>query len=654
MDRLSIKQKLLLPGLVALMVLILSLTLFWAKRYSDQLHQGFDTEIGTATFFIAAPLTEAVWDFNTNLAISTLDGLQSVSSFQFARVTSGNDDFATFHVADAWDQMWDEAAAMLPTDSEEVVKIYQDGLNISRTPLIGEDGTAIGQLITGFASTEIESRVRQANLVASGIGAVAFIAFASMLYVIALSVSRPIQDVVSTISGLQGGQTDIEIPSAERGDEIGLLGRALVSFRDSIIETKKMEREKINAEAAQRASEEEKVATDRAREKEMARLAQEQAEAEQKRLLHEKELQSKQQSERAEQMAEQQVVVETLGKALHALSEGDLTIDIAHSFPIEYEKLRLDFNAALEELKRTIEAVVNNASSIKNESGEIASAADELSKRTEKQAATLEETAAALDELSSSVRSAAEGANEASDASAEAQTEAELGGEIAMQAVQAMGAIQKSSEEISKITNLIEEIAFQTNLLALNAGVEAARAGEAGRGFAVVATEVRALAQRSSDAVNEINTLISTSSEQVGQGFELVSKTGEALTSIVKAASQIRSQVETIATSTNEQAAGLNEINTAMNELDHFTQQNAAMFEETTAASFALTSEADALSAVVSKFSLATPLEQLAPPREKEAIRKVESVSPVEKRAVGNLALKADPELSVNNGWEDF
>ncbi|WP_299154807.1 methyl-accepting chemotaxis protein [uncultured Tateyamaria sp.] len=347
---------------------------------------------------------------------------------------------------------------------------------------------------------------------------------------------------------------------------------------------------------------------------------------------------------------EQTGVVLALGDALQRLANGDLTTELSQNIPEDYQTLRTNFNLALVALRDALTTVTQNVQSIRSETTEITSAADDLSRRTERQAATLEETAAALDELTSSVRSAAEGADAASKMSGDAQANAERGGEIAGQAVHAMDGIKASSQEISKITSVIDDIAFQTNLLALNAGVEAARAGEAGRGFAVVATEVRALAQRSSDAAREINTLISTSAEQVEQGVDLVDRTGTALSAIVSSVAEISERVAEIASSAREQSAGLNEINVAVNELDHVTQQNAAMFEETTAASHALTSEADALAAAVAKFQLGSAAEAkdvvLAPTQPRSAF-----AAPI----AGNTALALDTEITAaETGWEEF
>lgn len=360
--------------------------------------------------------------------------------------------------------------------------------------------------------------------------------------------------------------------------------------------------------------------------------------------------------ERTRSTQEQSDVVALLGASLNNLAEGDLMTGINVDVPATYEKLRSDFNATVTSLHQALSLVAQNSDSIRNETAEITSAADDLSRRTEKQAATLEETAAALDELTVSVRSAAQGADDASKMSADAQRNAQQGGDIAREAVVAMDGIKTSSQEISKITNVIDDIAFQTNLLALNAGVEAARAGEAGRGFAVVATEVRALAQRSSDAAREINELITSSSDQVSQGVDLVDRTGEALASIVKSVADISERVSSIATSAREQASGLAEINTSVNELDHVTQQNAAMFEETTAASHALTSEADALASAVARFQIDRAEENSEKPIPKPsvsssttAVHEPSSVSATQGSAALDIYAQVDTD-----GWEEF
>lgn len=307
-------------------------------------------------------------------------------------------------------------------------------------------------------------------------------------------------------------------------------------------------------------------------------------------------------AERNKLQVAQEHVVETLRICLEKLAEGDLTTRIETAFTDEYDRLRVDFNEAVGHLHTAMRGVIENAEMIQGEASEISNAADDLSSRTEHQAATLEQTASALDELTASVKSSADGAAAANALVDVARRDAEASGNVVHEAVGAMGEIENSSLQISKITGVIDDIAFQTNLLALNAGVEAARAGEAGRGFAVVASEVRALAQRSSQAAREINALISVSDAQVRRGVDLVGQAGKALSDIVGSVQKISKNVAEIALSAQEQSAGLAEINTATNQLDQVTQQNAALFEETTAASHALTREAAALTRYMGRF----------------------------------------------------
>ena len=235
---------------------------------------------------------------------------------------------------------------------------------------------------------------------------------------------------------------------------------------------------------------------------------------------------------------------------------------------------------------------------------EISQASDDLSRRTEQQAASLEETAAALEQITATVARSAEGATEAGGVVRGAQSEAVDGQAVVGRAIAAMGEIERSSSEIGAIIGVIDEIAFQTNLLALNAGVEAARAGDAGRGFAVVASEVRALAQRSASAAKEIKTLITESGRQVGAGVALVGDTGHALERIAGQIQRLTVIAEEIAASSHEQSSGLQQVNIAVNQMDQVTQQNAAMVEESTAASHALASDAVELDRMMGQFAL--------------------------------------------------
>ncbi|WP_298916571.1 PAS domain S-box protein [uncultured Roseobacter sp.] len=306
----------------------------------------------------------------------------------------------------------------------------------------------------------------------------------------------------------------------------------------------------------------------------------------------------------AQDITERRRVVEELQLAMKRLAKGDLSTPITERFPEEYAALKADFNDAQDHLKASIQAVLQSNQKISEGTTEISSASDELSRRTESQASSLEQSAAAITQMAASVKSTAEIAENTRDVVDKTKTRASAGSGVMTDARNAMDAISSSSSEISKITEVIDDIAFQTNLLALNAGVEAARAGEAGRGFAVVASEVRALALRSSEAATQIAKLISTSVDQVKEGVDLVSKTGESLSEIENFVADLANMVGNIAAAASEQSSGLGEITSAIGSLDDVTQKNAAMFEETNAATQLLANEVTSLGQITSSFKI--------------------------------------------------
>lgn len=281
--------------------------------------------------------------------------------------------------------------------------------------------------------------------------------------------------------------------------------------------------------------------------------------------------------------------------AVAACSNGDLAALLTVPMQGEMEQLRQNFNGALGNISALVGTIQQSVQTILGETENLAAASGDLGRRTEQQAASLEQTASAINELSASVESSSQGARNAANVVGRTRTRSTEGRAVVDQTVTAMNDIAGSSGRISKITDVIDDIAFQTNLLALNAGVEAARAGESGRGFAVVASEVRALAQRSSDAAREIADLIATSQKQVNEGVNLVNQTGTMLGEIDGLVAEVDRLVQEIAAAAGEQSTGLGEINSAVNQLDQVTQQNAAMFEETAAAVAALRSMASSL-----------------------------------------------------------
>ncbi len=311
-------------------------------------------------------------------------------------------------------------------------------------------------------------------------------------------------------------------------------------------------------------------------------------------------------AEEASELAAQRqaVVVQALSEALDKLAKGDLTYRLSENFDSSYQKLRDDFNTAIETLGATIGSIAGGAREVADASKEISEAAINLSQRTEEQAASLEQTSASMEEIAATVRNNADNAKRANDLTRGAHEVADRSGEVVGQAVSAMARIEESSHRISDIISVIDEIARQTNLLALNAAVEAARAGEAGRGFAVVASEVRSLAQRSSQAAKDIKDLISNSSSQVQDGVQLVNQTGSSLKEILESIRQVAEIVADIATASAEQAGGIEQVNKALTQMDEVTQQNSAMVEENSATARILEQQAVAMNDRIGTFSL--------------------------------------------------
>lgn len=357
-------------------------------------------------------------------------------------------------------------------------------------------------------------------------------------------VVRAIAEISAVMSKLAGGDLQVAVPYETRRDEVGAMARAVSVFR-----------EQAQANHAAKAANE--------------------------------------------------YVIENLGAGLEKMSRGDLTTKISAPFPETLDALRISYNETVEALQGIILSVRTGADSISSGSAEISLASDDLSRRTENQAANLEQTAAAVAEITNKVKETAAGAVHARNAVALARDNANTSGEIVDRAVAAMKAIENTSQKITQIISVMDEIAFQTNLLALNAGVEAARAGEAGRGFAVVASEVRALAQRSAEAAKEIKALLMSSQSAVDDGVHLVAETGTSLRSIIQRITEISDIISDIAASAEHQASGLQEVNTAVEQMDMVTQQNAAMVEETTAATRTLTQQSSDLAGIVARFTLA-------------------------------------------------
>lgn len=354
-------------------------------------------------------------------------------------------------------------------------------------------------------------------------------------------VLRPLAETASLMSAMAGGDLSRSPEGTEREDEIGDMGRAIVHFRAA----------------------------------------------------------AQDQRDSAEKLA---VVVTAMGASLGRMAAGDLAHRIDDPFASQYDELRHAYNEAAAKLDNLVAQVAESARDVSAGSVDIRGATDDLARRNQVQAASIEESTAAVRQTSVLVHETAQRTRQAHEVIAAANTEVENGKHIVEDAVRAMTAIQRSSQEIGQIVDLIDSIAFQTNLLALNAGVEAARAGDSGKGFAVVATEVRALAKRSADAARGIKNLIATSAREVAAGVSLVGNTGDALAAIVDRTAGITTLIAEISRSSEDQANSMEHVNSAVKEIDHLTQQNVAMVEESTAAARSLAEEATTLADMVAQF----------------------------------------------------
>ncbi|PWV95738.1 methyl-accepting chemotaxis protein [Hoeflea marina] len=515
------------------------------------------------------------------------------------------------------------APAALAGEAAEVSEL--DGHIHVAAPLPADkDGASLGQIRTVWTTDAISASAMTFAFKSIGFQvAILAVSVALLLFAMSRFVGRPLADINRRIIGLQQGDFDSAVPHAGKGDEVGVIARALTGFCDA------------------------------AKAKEQADI-----EMEHQRVQLDSERLSNAESTQGAMRAQQSVVAE-LGRALEGLASGDLTVRVP-DLGADFQKLSDDFNRAIVALSDTVATIDDAQRSVSRSSSDIEQSTDQLARRTEQQAASLEETAAALDQITATVQAASTKAVEAGGLVGSTRKSTEMSSDVVRQAIDAMSRIEQSSIKIAQILNVIDEIAFQTNLLALNAGVEAARAGEAGRGFAVVAQEVRELAGRSANAAKEIKQLIEESDKQVKNGVSLVNRTGEAITLIDTQVIEVSSTIDAISTSAREQAVALSHINTAINQMDVMTQQNAGMVQESHRASQGLGAECQRLSQIVQSFTVASsnaprPVVATAPVRP-AAVATASAATPATRRAAaprlsvaGNTALAED-----SNAWSEF
>ncbi|WP_196795287.1 methyl-accepting chemotaxis protein [Porphyrobacter sp. AAP82] len=408
-------------------------------------------------------------------------------------------------------------------------------------PIKDGEGKVIGIIYTGIPKSEFLTTVSSATLTVAIASVIVTVLVGSLAFFVLTRTFAPLTQLCGLLDRLRQGENAFTVEGTERRDEIGTIARAIAAFREAVIA-------------------------------------------------------------RQEDEAAQRQVVSAIGDSLGRLAEGDLTAKITTAFPGAYEPIRNDFNRATAALSSAMANVIGTSRAIHSGAGEISQASDDLAQRTEHQATRLAEAAAAMDEITGSVQGSARNPAIARDNVNQTRTDAKKSAEVVNDVIAAMRAIEASSSEISQIISVIDGIAFQTNLLALNAGVEAARAGEAGKGFAVVAGEVRELAQRSAQSATAIKALVASSKDEVAIGVARVQQLVTLLASLVGRFSDIAGQVDTIAQGSQGALEAVRRINAAMGLLDRGMQQNAAMAEETSAASVELLRSAEDLSGQVSRF----------------------------------------------------
>ncbi len=524
---------------------------------------------------------------------------------------------------------------------------------------------------------ESAARADSAILIVMAIVAVGTVIGALLAFFTARIISSRLTKITEGMGELADGNLDVDIERSTEKHEIGKMTNAMVVFlenarkaRDLDIEVKEKERLEREREAAEQAREaeleaERRAAEERERNAELQRMKTlENFQKDMERVLGE--AASGNFSNRMSDSLEDAGLVALAGvinrllevtetniadvvKSIDELAKGNLGIRIEGKREGAFLQMKDDFNTALTTLSATMARIMQSGQAVSATSTELEDSALDMAKRAEDNAAAVEETSAAIEEISASVRQVVTNAKAANEATQKVRESADKSRDISNDTEASINAMTDASEQINSVVKVIEDIAFQINLLALNAGVEAARAGEAGRGFSVVASEVRGLAQRSQEAVQEIGQVIEKNNRSVEVGVEKVARSKQALEGIIADVEVASDQISAIASAVEEQALGIDEVNSAVRSIDGTTQTNAAALEEMTASSVSLSQEASELSETLGQFH-GIDLDAGRSTKPKVVQRDAEEPQQIQQPMRAAVGMNA----SSKTGWEEF
>jgi methyl-accepting chemotaxis protein len=605
-------------------------------------------EIRQATLMASAILGEEVLAATTDERAAIDKKLQTAIASAdklldgYKSMLAGDEDQATYDVVMTGWQAWKSAAAPIQKSalSGDMVGAVAGFNNQSAA------AETLGEVIAAMSANKLSTSndalsttrtvIADSQLGALILDAVTVLAVAAALFVMLTRVLRPLGQITGAMRRIADNELGTEVPGIKRKDEVGAMAQAVEVFRESGLKIRALgEEERASAElAAARAAEGDVMGQN------LTEAVTAAAHGDFTRRVPTNYGQDSLNSVAGivNNLLEtvERGLAET-GEVLSAVAHTDLTRRVEGDYEGSFLRLKQDTNAVADKLTEIVGQLKHTSGSLKLATGEILSGANDLSERTTKQAATIEETSAAMEQLAHTVQNNAKRAGEASQVAGTVTRTAEEGGQVMTAANQAMERITQSSAKISNIIGLIDDIAFQTNLLALNASVEAARAGEAGKGFAVVAVEVRRLAQSAAEASSEVKVLIEQSGTEVTSGSKLVADAAQKLTAMLQAARSSNDLMDGIARDSQEQASAIEEVSTAVRQMDEMTQHNAALVEEINAAIEQTESQATDLDRIVDVFALeevgTEPAIQQARPKPVEA-KAAPAPAPVNPRGV--------------------